>query len=150
MADMTVGEEIAHKVGAGMYERDYAAQKLGIRLEAIGPGWAVMTMEVAGDMVNGHDIGHGGFIFALADTCFAYACNSYNRVTVAQHCDISFLKAARRGDVLTATGREAHRAGRNGVYDISVTDQDGEMVALFRGNSRTIEGEVVKDLVIAT
>ena len=121
-------------------------RRLGITLDSIGPGEAVVRMTVAEDMVNGHDIAHGGFTFTLADTCFAYACNSYNRNTVAQHCAITFVKAAREGDVLTATGREVLRSGRSGAYDIVVTDQDGAVVALFRGNSRTIDGEVVPRL----
>ncbi len=146
----SVDQEIAEQVGAGMYARDVAAQKMGISLEAIGPGTAVVRMTVRDDMVNGHDIGHGGFTFTLADTCFAYACNSYNQNAVARQCEIRFTKAARRGDVLTATGREVYHRGRSGVYDITVTDQTGDVVALVRGHSRTIEGEVVPDLVIAT
>ncbi|MDJ0947985.1 MAG: hydroxyphenylacetyl-CoA thioesterase PaaI [Alphaproteobacteria bacterium] len=148
--ESSVDQEIADQVGAGMYARDFAAQKMGIRLEAIGPGTAVVTMPVSDDMVNGHDIGHGGFTFTLADTCFAYACNSYNKNAVARHCEISFIKPTRRGDVLTATGREVHKAGRSGTYDITVTDQTGEVVALFRGHSRIVEGEVVPDLTIMT
>lgn len=143
-----VDDDIAQQVGAGMYERDNAAQKLGIRLIAIGPGTAVMTMRVSEDMVNGHDICHGGFTFALADTCFAYACNSYNKVTVARQCEISFLKAARAGDLLTATGREVHRTSRNGIYDITVTDETGEVVALMRGHSRTLDGEVITGVTV--
>lgn len=150
MAMDNVDQEIADAVGAGMYARDYASQTLGIALESIGPGRATMIMTVRGDMVNGHDICHGGLIFTLADSCFAYACNSYNRNAVARHCTITFEKSARRGDMLTATGREVYMGGRNGTYDITVTDQDGAVVALFRGNSRTIEGEVVPGLVIET
>lgn len=148
MAADDVDQTIADAVGAGMYARDYACQALGIALQSIGPGRATMTMSVRGDMVNGHDICHGGMIFTLADSCFAYACNSYNQNAVARHCTITFEKPARLGDVLTAIGREVHMGGRNGTYDIAVTDQDGAVVALFRGNSRTIEGEVVPGLVI--
>ena len=148
--DAQTGNEAAQRlseaVGRGMYARDVAAQALGITLLEIRPGCARMSMPVRPDMVNGHDICHGGLIFTLADTAFAYSCNAYNRTTVAQHCTITFLASARRGDLLTAEAEEQARSGRNGVYDIKVTNQKGEVVALFRGNSRVIEGEVVPGL----
>ena len=146
MTEAARAREIAEAVGVGMFERDRTAKKLGIGLVSIAPGEAVMTMTVADDMVNGHDICHGGLTFTLADTCFAYACNSRNRISLAQTASISFIRAARKGDMLTATGRAAHQGGRSGIYDISVTDQEGRLIALFRGNSRTIEGEVVEGL----
>ena len=142
-------QRLAEAVGRGMYARDVAAQALGIALLEIRPGYARVSMSVRPDMVNGHDICHGGLIFTLADTAFAYSCNAYNRTAVAQHCTITFLAPARRGDVLTAEAVEQARSGRNGVYDIKVTNQKGEVVALFRGNSRVIEGEVVPGLAAA-
>lgn len=137
---------VAQAVGTGMYERDRTAKALGIALEEIGPSRARMRMVVRDDMVNGHDICHGGLIFTLADTAFAYACNSHNLVTVAQHCTITFLAPAKKGDVLVATAHEHTKVGRNGVTDILVTREDGEVIAAFRGNSVTIKGEVVPGL----
>ena len=143
---MSTAEKIAVAVGDGMYTRDYAAQALGIKLLDIRPGYARMEMLVRPDMVNGHDICHGGMIFTLADTAFAYACNSGNRVTVAQHCSITFIAAARKGDMLTATAEQRHRAGRTGITDINVTDQTGKLVAVFRGHSYQLDGEVVPNI----
>lgn len=142
-------QRLAEEVGRGMYARDVAARSLGIALLEIRPGYARVSMPVRPDMVNGHDICHGGLIFTLADTAFAYSCNAYNRTAVAQHCMITFLAPARRGDVLAAEAVEQARSGRNGVYDIKVTNQEGEVVAVFRGNSRVIEGEVVPGLATA-
>ena len=128
-----------------MWARDQASSGLGMAIERIGPGEAVLTMTVRGDMVNGHGSCHGGFIFTLADSAFAFACNSYNVTTVAASCDIAYLKPARAGDVLSATAREVYREGRNGIYDIAVTDQSGAAVAQFRGKSRTIGGPVIPE-----
>jgi acyl-CoA thioesterase len=125
----------AEAVGRELYARDAASQALGITLEEIRPGYARMKMTVRDDMVNGHDLAHGGLIFTLADSTFAFACNSHNHVTVAQGATIEFVAPGRRGDVLTAEGREQHAAGRTGVYDIKVTSQDGRTIALFRGKS---------------
>jgi len=138
--------EVAKAVGAGMYARDRAARMLGIELLDIGPGFARMSMTVRQDMVNGHDICHGGIIFTLADTAFAYACNSHNRATVAQHCTITFLAPAKTGDALIAEAHEHTKQGRNGVTDIFVSRTDGTRVATFRGNSFTTQGEVVPGL----
>ncbi|MEP7061586.1 MAG: hydroxyphenylacetyl-CoA thioesterase PaaI [Betaproteobacteria bacterium] len=126
-----------------MYARDRASQALGMRIVAIAPGRATLTMTVRADMLNGHATCHGGFIFTLADSTFAFACNSYNLVTVAAGGAIDFLAPAREGDVLTAMGVERSLAGRTGVYDIEVTNQRGEKVALFRGKSHRIGGHVV-------
>ena len=142
-------QRLAEAVGRGMFARDVAAQALGIVLLEIRPGYARTSMPVRPDMVNGHDICHGGLIFTLADTAFAYSCNAYNRTAVAQHCTITFLAPARRGDLLTAEAEERARSGRNGVYDVRVANQNGEIVALFRGNSRVVEGEVVPGLATA-
>jgi acyl-CoA thioesterase len=144
MADRARAQRIAEAVGRGMYSRDHAAQMLGIRLAEIAPGRARMVMEVRPDMVNGHDICHGGLTFTLADTAFAYACNSYNHPAVAASCNIVFTAPARRGDTLTAVAEEKSVAGRSGVYDIEVSDQNGRTVALFRGHSRRLDGKVVE------
>jgi acyl-CoA thioesterase len=136
-------QTIAEAVGSGMYERDRAAQALGITLEAIGPGFARCRMTVREDMVQGHATCHGGLTFTLADSAFAYACNAYNRATVAQGAEIAFLAPARVGDVLSATARERSRSGRTGVYDVEVSNGDGRLVALFRGTSYETRGDVV-------
>ena len=115
-------------------------------IERIAPGQALLSMPVRLDMLNGHQICHGGFIFLLADSAFAFACNSYNRNTVASACHIDFLAPARLGDVLEAEAIERSRSGRTGVYDISVSVRGGKTVALFRGKSYRIEGEVIASL----
>jgi acyl-CoA thioesterase len=140
---MTDAQSVADAVGVGMYARDRAAQQLGIALDAIQPGAAVCRMTVRDDMVQGHGTCHGGIVFTLADTAFAYACNAYNRVTVALGAEIAFLAPARAGEVLTATARERSRAGRTGIYDVEVTNGAGTLVALFRGTSYETRGEVV-------
>jgi acyl-CoA thioesterase len=136
-------QSIADAVRTGMYARDRAAQALGITVEAIGPGFARCRMGVRDDMVQGHATCHGGLTFTLADTAFAYACNAYNRATVALGAEIAFLAPARAGDVLSATARERSRAGRTGIYDVEVTKDDGSLVALFRGTAYETRGEVV-------
>ena len=136
-------QALADAAGRVMYANDHASRALGIMLEEIRPGYARMRMTVRKDMVNGHDLCHGGIIFTLADSAFAFACNSYNHVTVAQSAAIEFLASGRLGDVLTAVGEERHVRGRNGVYDIAVTNQDGERIALFRGKSFRLHGEIV-------
>ena len=134
---------LAEACACAMWERDLASRGLGMAIERVGPGEAVLTMTVGPDMVNGHDTCHGGFIFTLADSAFAFACNSHDVTTVAASCDIAFLEAAHSGDRLTAHAREIHRKGRNGIYDIAVTRQNGDTIAQFRGKSRTIGGSVV-------
>lgn len=143
-------QRIAAAVGREMFARDNAAHALGIELREIRPGFARMEMTVRADMLNGHGFCHGGLIFTLADATFAYACNAYNRVTVAQHCSISYLAPARRGDVLIATAAEHHRAGRTGIYDIHIADRTGNRVAVFRGHSYQLAGEVVANLGTAS
>jgi acyl-CoA thioesterase len=136
-------QTLAAAVGDGMYARDRAAQALGIMVDSIGPGGAVCRMSVRDDMVQGHATCHGGIVFTLADTAFAYACNAYNRVTVALGAEITFVAPARAGEMLIATARERSRSGRTGVYDVEVTRHDGTLVALFRGTSYETRGEVV-------
>ncbi|HEX8740413.1 MAG TPA: hydroxyphenylacetyl-CoA thioesterase PaaI [Casimicrobiaceae bacterium] len=128
-----------------MFAADRASQALGMRVESVGPGRATVTMIVRDDMVNGHATCHGGIIFLLADSTFAFACNSYNRKTVAQGCSIEYLAPAHAGDVLRASGVERSRSGRTGVYDIEVRDQHERVVALFRGKSYRIDGHVVPE-----
>ncbi|MAZ03964.1 MAG: phenylacetic acid degradation protein PaaD [Sneathiella sp.] len=139
-------EDIARTVGETMYRKDTAAQHLGIALKDISPGRAIMTMRVADFMLNGHKICHGGYVFTLADTAFAYACNAYNQNAVAQGAQISFLKAVKPDTLLTASAIEKSRTGRTGLYDITVHDEDGQTVALFRGNSHTIKGQMIPGL----
>ncbi len=138
-------DAVAARVAAGMWSRDRASQNLGMAIDRIAAGQCDMSMAVRADMLNGHDICHGGFIFALADSTFAFACNSYNLNTVAQGCAIEFLAPAREGDRLVAIGRERSLAGRTGVYDVEVRNQRGETVALFRGKSYRIKGHVIEE-----
>jgi acyl-CoA thioesterase len=139
-------QALAEAVAQAMWSRDNATNALGMRIEAIGPGTATLTMAVRPDMANGHHICHGGLIFTLADSAFAYACNSYNHNTVASACHIDFLAPAREGDVLEAEAVERSAAGRTGVYDITVRVRGGKTVALFRGKSYRISGEVIAGL----
>ncbi len=136
-------QALAEAVGAAMYARDPASQSLGMTLDAIGPGCARMSMPVRADMLNGHATCHGGFIFTLADSAFAFACNSHNHVTVGAGCTIDYLSPGREGDVLTAAASEQTLAGKTGVYDVAITNQDGRTIALFRGKSHRISGEVI-------
>lgn len=125
----------ARKCRDTMWRNDTASRDMGMTVDVDGPGAASAQFEVKANMANGYDICHGGYIFALADSAFAFACNTYNRVTVAAGATIEFIRPARVGDRLTATASEAHKGGRTGVYDIQVTNQDGDLVAVFRGRS---------------
>jgi len=136
---------LAERVAAAMQARDTATQALGIRIVQVSPGKAELAMVVRADMLNGHEICHGGFIFTLADSAFAYACNSYNLNTVASGCAIDFIAPARLGNLLTAKAHERQLAGRTGVYDVEVVDDQGETVALFRGKSYRIKGHLIED-----
>src|SRR5689334_54136 len=119
-----MGEDLAARVAAAMWADDAASAGLGMRLVEVGTGTARLEMTVRDDMVNGHGIAHGGFVFTLADSAFAFACNSRNQVTVAQACDIVFVAAAQRGDVLVAEAVERTSYGRNAIYDVTVTRGD--------------------------
>jgi len=132
-------EERAHRAAEAMWSGDRASQALGMRIVDVGPGRAVLEMPVRDDMVNGHAIGHGGLTFALADSAFAFACNSYNRSTVAAGAEIRFLAPTRLGDVLVADAVERSREGRDGVYDVTVRSGD-TVVAEFVGRSKEIRG----------
>lgn len=135
--------ELARGVGAKMFEHDRASRALGMELIEVGVGIAKMTMRVRSDMMNGLGTCHGGFIFTLADSTFAFACNSRNHVTVAAGCNIEYLMPAYENDLLTATGQEVALAGRSGIYDIRVENQNGETIATFRGKSARIKGHIV-------
>lgn len=139
-------EQLAKACADAMWAEDQASRGLGMELISVGAGCAELAMTVTDRMVNGHEICHGGFIFTLADSAFAFACNTYNQRTVAQHCAVTFINPGKLGDRLTARGLEVNRRGRSGIYDITVTRQDGAVIAEFRGHSRTIEGELVPNL----
>jgi acyl-CoA thioesterase len=132
-------EEIATRSAEAMWAGDRASRELGMNLDAVGPGTATLSMTLTESMVNGHGIGHGGYTFTLADSAFAFACNSYNRSTVAAAAEIRFRRPTRRGDRLVATAVERSREGRDGVYDVQVTVGD-EVVAVFVGRSKEIGG----------
>ena len=130
-------QALAERSAARMYADDLASQAAGITVHDVAPGQATARMAVGDTMINGHDIAHGGFVFMLADTAFAFACNTYGTPTVAQACDIVFVRPARLGERLVAAARERARYGRSGIYDVTVT-AGGELVAEFRGRSRTL------------
>ena len=139
-------DELARQVADAMFNSDTAARvTLGVEIVSVGEGRAELRMRVAQLHLNGHNICHGGFIFTLADTAFAYACNSRNRNTVAAAASIDFLRPARKGDVLTCQAIEQFQQGRQGVYDMMVTNQQGELIALFRGKSAQIPGTILPD-----
>jgi len=139
-------QAIAEAAAQAMWAEDRASRALGMELVAVGPGRATLRMTVRADMCNGYHLCHGGMIFSLADSAFAFACNSHNKVTVANNCSVAFLTSARAGDVLAAEAVERHRGGRSGVYDVTVTDQAGRTIAVFRGHSTQIKGELVPGL----
>ena len=136
---------VAEASARAMYSQDRASQALGMRIVEIRPGYARLAMTVRADMVNGHQLCHGGLMFTLADSAFAFACNTCNAVTVASAASIEFLLPVRLGDELTAIAEERSRSKRTGVYDVSVHNQQGECVALFRGRSHQIGGNVIAD-----
>jgi acyl-CoA thioesterase len=138
-------QAIAERAARAMFDQDLASQKLGMRVAEVRPGYARLVMAVREDMVNGHEICHGGLIFTLADSAFAFACNTYDAVTVAAAASIEFLLPVHLGDELTAIAEERSRAKRTGVYDVVVRNQKGESVALFRGRSHEIGGSVARE-----
>ena len=137
-------EDIAKKSAAAMWAEDRASQGLGMSLVRVEPGVAVLSMPVTQAMVNGHGLAHGGFIYTLADSAFAFACNSRNQRHVAQNCQITYVAAGKLGMVLTAEARERQRAERSGIYDVTVRDDTGMVIAEFRGHSRSIPGVLVE------
>lgn len=144
VADMTP-QELAEASAQAMWAGDKASQNLGMELVSVAPGEASVAMTLTETMSNGHGNCHGGFIFTLADSAFAFACNSYNQLVVAQSCSVSFINPGKIGDRLTAVAREVSRRGRSGIYDIRVSNQDGEHIAEFRGLSRSVKGTHVPE-----
>jgi acyl-CoA thioesterase len=142
-SDTAIAQRTAEQAAAALYEGDRASQALGMKIEAVAPGEVRVAMTVRADMVNGHRLCHGGLIFALADSAFAFACNSHGDNTLAAAASIDFLAPAREGDALTASAKELWRAGRSGLYEITITNQLGERIALFRGRSHRIEGRLI-------
>ncbi len=140
-----MSDELARAVAAAMWADDAASSGLGMRLVSVAAGRAVLEMPVRADMVNGHGIAHGGFVFTLADSAFAFACNSRNQRTVAQACDIVFVTPAKLGDILVAEAVERASYGRNGIYDVTVRRGDNELIAEFRGRSRQINGTFLEE-----
>ena len=136
-------QRLAERAAAAMFERDRASQGLGMHIVEMAPGRARVTMRVRDDMVNGHAICHGGFVFTLADSAFAFACNSHNQATVAAGATVDFLAPARAGDELIAEASEVWRSRRTGIYEVTVTTGQGVKVALFRGRAHQIDGTVV-------
>lgn len=138
-------QRLAERAVQAIYDSDRASQKLGMTVESVAPGEACVTMRIQPDMVNGHGICHGGLIFTLADSAFAFACNSHGHNALAAGAAIEFLAPGREGDVLTAVATERWRAGKSGIYEIEVRNQRGEAVALFRGRCHQIAGRVVDE-----
>jgi len=138
-----MSERLARAAADAMWAQDEASRALGMTLAEIAPGRATLTMMVTDKMVNGHGLCHGGYIFTLADSAFAFACNTHNQRTVAQNCNITYVAPGRLGDLLTARCREVSRSGRSGIYDVTVTREGGEVIAEFRGLSRTVKGTLV-------
>jgi len=133
-------QQFVEKVAEAMFAQDPAVREMGITLESIAPGTATMKMPVRDDMINGHELCHGGYVFSLADSAFAYACNSYNYNTVGAAASIDYIAPGRLGDELIAVAKEVNVSGRSGVYDVQVWNQNGDLLAVFRGNSRRIKG----------
>jgi acyl-CoA thioesterase len=137
--------EMAQACADAMWADDKASRAMGMRIEKVGPGFALLSMSVGVDMVNGHGLCHGGYIFSLADSALAFACNSHNQRHVAQHCQIAYLAPARLGMRLLAEARERFRGERSGIYDVTVRTEAGETIAEFRGHSRSIPGALVSE-----
>lgn len=138
-------QEVAEACAKAMWAEDPASQRLGMTLTRIAPGEATIEMTVTDAMANGHGTCHGGYIFTVADSAFAFACNTYIQRCVAQHVSITYIAPAFVGEVLTATAREVSRRGRGGIYDIAVRNPSGEVIAEFRGHSRTVKGTLIPE-----
>lgn len=139
----TSPQQLAERCAEAMFARDQASQRLGMQIESVAPGRAVLSMTITEDMIQGHGFCHGGYLFTLADSTFAFSCNTYDKATVASGCNIDYMFGAEAGEILTATGEERSRGRRTGVYDITLTNQDGRTVALFRGKSYQVSGPVI-------
>ncbi|MEP7246801.1 MAG: hydroxyphenylacetyl-CoA thioesterase PaaI [Gammaproteobacteria bacterium] len=144
-APQAAAQHLAERTARAMYEGDAATRGLGIEIVEVRPGFIRATMLVRPEMVNGHGVCHGGYLFTFADSAFAFCCNSFNAVTVAAGATIDFVAPGYEGDRLTATATQLWRAGKTGLYDITVTNQHGAAVALFRGRSYQLKGQVVPD-----
>ncbi|MCY4192179.1 MAG: hydroxyphenylacetyl-CoA thioesterase PaaI [Rhodospirillaceae bacterium] len=142
-AGTEAADALARRVAEAMCEQDQASRGLGIHLEAVGAGWARMSMRVTGAMLNGHHVCHGGYIFSLADSAMAFASNGRNRASVAQFCSITFLRPGQLGRLLLAEAREQAEAGRTGMYAVEVREENGEVVALFSGAVRRLGDRTV-------
>ena len=142
---MMDAEALAHACAEKMWAEDHASRGLGMALRDIAPGHAVLTMQVQPQMVNGHGVCHGGFIFTLADSAMAFASNTVDQVSLAQHCTVTFLRPARLGDTLAAEANERVREGRSGIYDVCVRALDGSIIAGFRGHTRTIGQKILPE-----
>ncbi|TLP71688.1 hydroxyphenylacetyl-CoA thioesterase PaaI [Pseudomonas nitroreducens] len=140
---MTDATQLARDCAEAMYERDQATRRMGIQLLDAGPGSARLSMRVREDMIQGHGTCHGGYLFALADSAFAFACNSYNDATVAIGCSIDYVAPAREGDELIASAFEQSRSGRTGNYDVRIENSQGQLIALFHGKSYKVRGTVL-------
>ena len=139
------GDELARACVDAMYSRDVAAKSIGITIVEVREGFARLNMQITAEMLNGHGICHGGFIFTLADTAFACACNSRNESNLAQRCSIEYKRPGKAGDRLTATAEHKSQDGRYGLYQVTVTDQDDNLIALFEGHSCRVKGSLLAD-----
>ncbi len=143
--DTMTPQELAEACANAMWNDDSASQRLGMSLDHVAPGEATLSMTITDQMTNGHGMCHGGYIFTLADSAFAFACNSYNQRVVAQTCSVTFLNPVELGARLTARAREISRRGRSGLYDVRVSDATGAVIAEFRGHSRVIKGTHLRE-----
>lgn len=141
MTDLTP-QQLAQACADSMFARDQASQQLGMKIISVAPGRAELSMTVAQHMIQGHGACHGGYLFTLADSAFAFSCNTYDKATVASGCSIEYVAPAKQGDVLTARAEERSRGNRTGIYDITITNQDQQVVAYFRGKSYQVRGSV--------
>lgn len=135
-------QQLAEACAEAMFSRDQASQQLGMKIISVAPGRAVLTMTVDSRMVQGHGACHGGYLFTLADSAFAFSCNTYDKATVGSSCNIEYVSPAKEGDLLTATAVELSRGNRTGIYDITITNQAGQVVVYFRGKSYQVRGSV--------
>ena len=144
-SDQMTPQELAEACATAMWNDDSASQNLGMSLDHVAPGEAALSMTITDQMTNGHGMCHGGYIFTLADSAFAFACNTYNQRVVAQACAVTYLNPVELGARLTARAREISRRGRSGIYDVRVSDATGTVIAEFRGHSRVIKGTHLRE-----
>jgi acyl-CoA thioesterase len=145
-SERLAAQTVAEASARAMWERDVTCRDLGVSVDEMGPGRAVLAMTIAAEMANFHGTCHGGYIFLLADSALSYACNSYNHRSVAHVCSITYLHPAKIGERLVARAEERARSGRTAIYDVSVHTDEGVVVAEFRGQSRTIDGKLLPEL----